>query len=379
MGYTSENSPRKWASIADSVVSLFGTERDKKEQSTEEAGPVSDSEKSEIDQVAGFLSSVDLDASPSNYALGWEYYYGTNFQLRTAIETTLDRVGRMTTEQAEELMAKHSSSMNPEGIQKMMKEGKDLISTGEKTLSKSRDDSAEYGVALQESLDSMDPDGPDWASRFEALLEVTNAMVDRTKKAEKKLKSASQRLNVMNEELQKAKESAELDQLTGLPNRRAFERHFNAAVERSNKQASNLSVAFVDIDHFKQVNDTHGHETGDRVLVEIAKQLNKMSNGKCHVARHGGEEFVILFEGKNAQESKDLIDMCREQTAERYMTNRETKKPIGAITFSAGVSSLNERTGSRELLRNSDIALYYAKHNGRNQAIIYDDIPSEEG
>ena len=123
--------------------------------------------------------------------------------------------------------------------------------------------------------------------------------------------------------------------------------------------------------------DTHGHDTGDRVLVEIAKQLNKMANGSCHVARHGGEEFVLLFEGKNASETREIVDNCREHTASRSLTNRDTKQPIGSVTFSAGIASLNNKTGARELLRNSDIALYYAKNNGRNRAVIFDEIPAE--
>lgn len=378
MTSASQNSQGTLASLAGQIVSVFGKDNDRRQSVASEPATEKEEKQSEIDRIASFLTSVDLEPTPTNYSLAWEYHFGTNFALRCATEDILSRVGHITSDQVDELMAKHSEAMSSDGIQQLVKEGKDLISTGEKTLSKSRDDSAEYGVALQESLDSMDPDDQQWATRFESLLQITNAMVDRSKKAEEKLKTASKRLSFMSEELQKAKESADIDQLTGLPNRRAFERHFTIAVERSNKHASNMSVAFIDIDHFKDINDTHGHETGDRVLVEIAKQLNKMSNGRCHVARHGGEEFVILFEGKNASETKEIVDNCREHTANRSMTNRETKKPIGSVTFSAGIASLNEKTGARELLRNSDIALYFAKGNGRNQAIIFDDIPAEQ-
>lgn len=378
MTTATQNSQGTLAALAGQIVSVFGKDGDRRSGPDQKPESETVENPGELDRIGAFLSNVDLEPTPANYTLAWEYHFGTNFALRCATEEILDRVGLLTSDQVDELLAAHSETMSSDGIQQLVNEGKDLISTGEKTLSKSRNDSAEYGVALQESLDSMDPDDGAWASRFEALLQITNAMVDRSKKAEKKLKSASQRLTEMNEELQKAKESAEVDQLTGLNNRRAFERHFAAAVERSNKHASNLSVAFVDIDHFKQINDTHGHDTGDRVLVEIAKQLNKMANGSCHVARHGGEEFVLLFEGKNASEAREIVDNCREHTASRSLTNRDTKKPIGSVTFSAGIASLNNKTGARELLRNSDIALYYAKRHGRNQAIIFDEIPAEE-
>ena len=254
MTTATQNSQGTLAALAGQIVSVFGKDGDRRSGHEQEPESETVDNPGELDRIGAFLTSVDLEPTPANYTLAWEYHFGTNFTLRCATEEILGRVGHLTSDQVDELLAKHSETMSSDGIQQLVNEGKDLISTGEKTLSKSRNDSAEYGVALQESLDSMDPDDDAWATRFEALLQITNAMVDRSKKAEKKLKSASQRLTQMNEELQKAKESAEVDQLTGLNNRRAFERHFAAAVERSNKHASNLSVAFVDIDHFKQIN-----------------------------------------------------------------------------------------------------------------------------
>src|SRR3546814_4223188 len=82
-------------------------------------------------------------------------------------------------------------------------------------------------------------------------------------------------------------------------NRRAFESTLREAAVRARDKGKSLSVAFCDIDHFKQINDVHGHDVGDRILKFVGKLLADISNDTCHVARHGGEEFVMLFEGQS--------------------------------------------------------------------------------
>src|SRR3546814_9014444 len=98
--------------------------------------------------------------------------------------------------------------------------------------------------------------------------------------------------------LARAKRDAEVDYLTGLPNRRAFEALLERHYREAREQPVALSVAFCDIDNFKAINDAHGHDAGDRVLKVIADTLAQISNDNCHVARHGGEELVMLFRGQ---------------------------------------------------------------------------------
>src|SRR3546814_14337675 len=104
---------------------------------------------------------------------------------------------------------------------------------------------------------------------------------------------------------------AELDYLTGLPNRRAFELLLDRHHKEARAALEPLSVAFCDIDEFKKVNDLHGHEAGDRVIKAIADTLARISNDHCHVARHGGEEFVMLFRGLTPTEAAAKPDDAR--------------------------------------------------------------------
>ena len=128
-----------------------------------------------------------------------------------------------------------------------------------------------------------------------------------------------------------------------------------------------LCVAFCDIDHFKRINDTHGHEAGDRVLKLVADSLARITNDSCHVARHGGEEFVMLFRGQTLTEAQAKLDSLREALADRRLVNRANDQPFGQVTFSAGIADVFACGDPRTALRAADTALYRAKLNGRNR------------
>ncbi len=158
--------------------------------------------------------------------------------------------------------------------------------------------------------------------------------------------------------------------MTGLPNRRAFETVLEREYRDARASFDPLTVAFCDIDHFKRINDTHGHDAGDRVIRLIAEMLATISDDNCHVARHGGEEFVMLFRGVSLSEAHKKLDGLREQMAERRLRNRETDEPLGQITFSAGIADVFDFPDPRAALKAADEALYAAKQGGRNQVII---------
>lgn len=202
------------------------------------------------------------------------------------------------------------------------------------------------------------------------LAELAKAMLDRTLKVEEEMKLSEQEISRLRRSLARAQRDSEIDHLTGLPNRRAFEAVFEAQYREAQREIEPLCVAFCDIDHFKRVNDTHGHDTGDRVIQAIAQALAKISNDKCHVARHGGEEFVMLFRGYNLQEAKARLDAVREAMAQRNFINRTSDQPIGSITFSGGIADVFGYPDPRGALAAADQALYRAKNAGRNRIEI---------
>ena len=165
------------------------------------------------------------------------------------------------------------------------------------------------------------------------------------------------------------KNQAVRDPLTSLYNRRYFEEEVSKRILEARVNNKNFSVLMVDADHFKNVNDTYGHKTGDKVLIELASSCEDALRPDDIVARYGGEEFVIYLANVNADQAKFVAERLRETIASRVVYS-EDDKPI-KFTVSIGISSSDVSDNIETLIKTSDEALYRAKENGRNRAEIF--------
>ncbi len=164
-------------------------------------------------------------------------------------------------------------------------------------------------------------------------------------------------------------ELAVTDGLTGLHNRRYLDTHLKTLVERAVNRERALSLLITDIDHFKSVNDTYGHEGGDDVLREFARRLRASVRGIDLACRYGGEEFVIVMPDTSAILAQDVAERLREEVAETPFKLADGRSID--LTTSIGVATLADAEGTdpSALLRKADQALYAAKEAGRNQVI----------
>ncbi|WP_100643503.1 diguanylate cyclase [Alteromonas facilis] len=166
------------------------------------------------------------------------------------------------------------------------------------------------------------------------------------------------------ENVEAIRRAANSDYLTGLPNRRHF---FYSVNHVSRNQPENQAVALVDLDHFKQINDTYGHDAGDKVLKEVAKLLASQFSD-VHVSRFGGEEFCIYLPDHAPAQVVERLDAFRESLAQKPI--RFQQEDI-KITASIGVTTVG-RKNLDAMLATADVLLYQAKSSGRNQVV--DDI-----
>ncbi|HJV52857.1 MAG TPA: diguanylate cyclase [Noviherbaspirillum sp.] len=165
-------------------------------------------------------------------------------------------------------------------------------------------------------------------------------------------------------ELEDARGKAELasrtDSLTGLRNRQHFEAEIRREIERSSRYGQPVSLVIFDIDHFKRVNDLHGHLAGDEVLVEVARCASAMTRSSDLLCRWGGEEFVLLMPG-TGEDAFMASDKLR-----RYI-ERHAFPQVGTVTISAGLAQLRVDDNPATWVRRADNALYRAKSRGRNR------------
>ncbi|MGI3130579.1 sensor domain-containing diguanylate cyclase [Halopseudomonas pachastrellae] len=165
------------------------------------------------------------------------------------------------------------------------------------------------------------------------------------------------------------KKQASTDPLTRLHNRRYFAAAADYLLEQCQQQGEPVTALVADIDHFKQVNDTWGHGTGDKVLVTIAQRLKDCCRNRDLIARFGGEEFVVLLPNADPHQAMQCAERMR-HAVESARIDAGTEQPL-QLTISLGVTAIAPGDSLQDALNRADKALYQAKHSGRNQVCLY--------
>jgi diguanylate cyclase (GGDEF)-like protein len=170
-----------------------------------------------------------------------------------------------------------------------------------------------------------------------------------------------------NSRLRILEDAANLDGLTGVYNKRYLLRRLGDEIHRSEVENAPLSLLILDVDHFKNYNDTNGHPDGDQVLKSVGELLRRAIREDDVAARYGGEEFVIIYTGAPKDVALRLAENLR-RTVEGYPFRHGEKQPLGRVTLSGGVANFPDDARSAvDLMRSADQALYEAKSSGRNR------------
>lgn len=322
-----------------------------------------------LDEIGSLLLTYELDVTPNNLTAAHGAFSGSNPGLARQLAQRIAGGLGITQQWLDEVTAANETVDKHDGIEFLMTKLETTLENFSKNTTAARSATTNYGDELEQHVAEL-VQVQETGHIISSLADLAKAMLERTRHLEADMRRSEDEAKTLRRNLEKAKRDAEIDHLTGLPNRRAFE----TVLERQHKEAraalDPLAVAFCDIDHFKAVNDTHGHDAGDRVIKLIADMLAEISDDNCHVARHGGEEFVMLFRGATLGEAKLRLDAVREKLADRRLVNRKTDEPFGQITFSAGVADVFDFPDPRSALKAADEALYAAKQGGRNQVSL---------
>jgi len=323
-----------------------------------------------LTDIASFLIAHRLEISNFTLATANDLFTGVNPALERLIAQRVDERQAVTVDWLEDVVNSHSID-GSEQFAALVLKLESAITEFASTASAARSATSDYNVALETHVGDLGTVG-DAGSVILELAALARDMLVRTREVERELIRSERETRALQKSLADARHEAEIDHLTGLPNRRAFEMVLKQEYDASAEAHEPLCVAFCDIDNFKRINDIHGHEAGDRVLRAVARSLAAISDDRCHVARHGGEEFVVLLRNHSIEEAFSLLDDAREAMAERRLVNRATDVPFGRITFSAGIAEMHAFGTPREALRAADEALYRAKSSGRNMVVVAD-------
>ena len=324
-----------------------------------------------LDSISEFLLRHELAISVDNLRRSHGIKTGTNVRLARKV-AALEDAGEPITQEWLDLQDQggESAKSQPDELDQLAKSlDNSMVKFGESTRT-AKEAATNYGDELQRHVEQVG-DAASAGAHAEGnvvanLAQIAHAMLERTRDMEAEMRRGEVEARELRRNLEQARHDATVDHLTNLPNRRAFEDVFAREWLAAQSEMEPLSLAICDIDFFKKVNDVHGHDTGDRIIRSVAQALDRISDS-CHVARHGGEEFVLLFRGLDVDGSVDALDAARERFAARHFVDKVSAKPIGGITFSGGVTDVFANTDLSSALRAADEALYRAKEAGRNR------------
>lgn len=180
------------------------------------------------------------------------------------------------------------------------------------------------------------------------------------------------------DELKTLRRQVNTDPLTGLFNVRYFREALDAELERTRRTGMPTSLMMVDLDHFKRVNDSHGHENGNRVLVHVAELLRNQTRKLDICCRYGGEEFIIILPSTELMLANQVAERCRSLLEQIPVDLDEGQLQVTASIGLAVCSDANRQTAG-QLIEHADQCLYEAKRSGRNRIVSYREERPEQG
>ncbi|TCL75067.1 GGDEF domain-containing protein [Rhizobium sp. BK251] len=324
-------------------------------------------------QITYAMRTMGVAPIPRNYELFYEAYIGANPTLTRELAAL---GGHATQEELDAISAQHFNH-NPGRIfddahSRIITELDGVL----RVLRQEQTSLESYNKLLGETFKRISSKSHSSADLLQnAIAILTEATGDTMAHGERTVEDMTQRSQEMDQvrkELDEYKRIANTDSLTRLANRRAFDDRL-AAIYNNPITLPVAALVLVDIDHFKKVNDTYGHPVGDKILATVASVIRANVRREVFVARTGGEEFALIFEGNTLEEIQALCERIRRTLETTPFKNSRTRVNYGPITISLGICMASTAGDPGELYSKADIALYCAKNAGRNCTVVYQD------
>ncbi|MDQ5897404.1 MAG: diguanylate cyclase [Pseudomonadota bacterium] len=311
---------------------------------------------------------------PIDHAVWYEYARGENLDLRGAIDRHLGHHLQLDEAVTEALYRRHvvGAGHDPAMLQRVSDSASTVLGAVVETAARAGDQTAAYGSSLSrfhEGLSGHDEALPGLAE----ILATTRQMQGAIQDLQRRLAESRDEIGQLRDELDRVRLEAQTDTLTGLFNRRAFDQRLAACMTlaaSAGLQSQAPCLLLLDIDHFKRVNDTHGHVAGDLVLRAVAGVLQATTPEHAMAARIGGEEFVLLLPALQIQAARLLAEQLR-QRVQMLRTPIHPGTPAEIqVTASIGLTTLQRGETGAQFVERADQALYQSKSSGRDRITV---------
>jgi len=318
-----------------------------------------------LDHMGRFNIPVD----PMNYTVWYEYVSGKNEGLQNAINNLLNHEETITPQMSKELYKRYISDENKSTAENVRMETRRILAEILKQIMENGGDLTRYEGVLGNYLEQLsDNIGIQDIRRIvDNIIAETKTMEESGSLLKKRLSRNTREIEALRKSLEKVKQQATTDVLTGLYNRRAFDTTLDIQAKHATQTGQRLCLLMADIDHFKRINDNYGHLVGDNILRITAEMLKVCVKGKDIVARYGGDEFMILLPDTPLNGALTLAENIRSYFETTQIKRKDTGKIIGTLTLSFGVALYDPEETIDTFIQRLDKAMYHSKENGRNR------------
>ena len=315
------------------------------------------------------IGKYQLSTDPVNYCIWYEYVSGEKAALKAAIDNHLKANGAFSQEVIQQFFNQYITSgtetvstLVREELKKVFAEIMGAIKTTNRHFVESENNLETINDLLLPSLPEVE------------VKKIVGQIKDEIKVLESssgsfkdQLQQAAHEIDQLKIQMARYRNEALTDPLTRIDNRRGFDKKLKDAIAEANANGISLALIMADIDHFKKVNDTHGHLVGDNVIRMVAATIKDSIKGKDLAARIGGEEFAVLLPDTPFNGAMKLADNIRITFDRLDLKKKNTGENLGKITLSFGVSTYKKDETAEDFVNRTDRALYQSKKTGRNK------------
>ncbi len=325
-----------------------------------------------------FLVRNNIPLIPENYVLWFDifcYLKENNLKLSDLEILGLFKEKYPTSSEVEKVLVEVESkdSEDKELLRRISGEILEEIDKAIKNLEEHNENLAEKEKSIKEAKENIED-----VSVKDMVGQVLNEVKFIRKQNDllrKKLEEANERIKKLSEELEEKNREASIDFLTQVANRASFDRALTDMVNDFYRRNYPFALIMIDIDDFKKINDTYGHQAGDYVLQELARVLKGQLRARDIIARYGGEEFAIILPGVTFSQAIRVAERLRKSVEKHLFKYKEQEIPV---TISVGVAMMREGLDETSIVEQADKALYLAKRSGKNQVKTDLDVELEE-
>ena len=318
------------------------------------------------------MAKRGIAATPDNFTIWYRYHTGRDPNMKRSLDALLEGGEAISETRCAEIhqqfiSGEDQSAAVHDTATKLKQELNDVL----KQLGAAGDDAAQYGRTLDTFTEHLNDaeDGDAFGAVLSDIVTATRAMERQNHDLEQQLESSSTEISRLREDLEDVRRESITDAMTGIFNRRLFDMRLREEASLAQENSHNLSLLLIDIDKFKNFNDTYGHLIGDLILKLLAHMLTDTIKGRDTAARYGGEEFAVILPETSLQNAVKVAEVIRTRIGEKELKNRATGENMGRVTVSIGVGGYLLGEDLPDLIARADAALYAAKHAGRDRVL----------